>query len=147
MEWDTLLNPKRLRRTRQEIDEGRSPFQKDIDRIVYSAAFRRLANKTQVHPLPENDHIHNRLTHSIETASVGRSLGTIVGKNIETDLQRYELTRDDLGYVVQAACLAHDIGNPPFGHAGEQAIGNWFQQKFGSEDCTLDKLGHGLINT
>lgn len=132
MNWESLINGKRLRRTIEEHDDGRSPFQKDIDRIVFSAAFRRLANKTQVHPLAENDHIHNRLTHSVETASVGRSLGTIVGTSLRSELESHEISRDDFGYVVQAACLAHDIGNPPFGHAGEQAIGSWFKEKFDS---------------
>ncbi len=81
MRWSKLLGSDRLARPGYQAAPGRSSFQQDLDRIVFSASFRRLANKTQVHPLAENDHIHNRLTHSIETGSVGRSLGTMVGSN------------------------------------------------------------------
>jgi dGTPase len=126
MDWNTLLGQQRLNRPDAFLQPGRSPFQQDLDRIVFSAAFRRLAHKTQVHPLSDNDHVHTRLTHSIEVASVGRSLGTIVGSQIADKLKNPQITPDTFGYIVQAACLAHDIGNPPFGHSGEDAIGNWF---------------------
>jgi dGTPase len=125
MEWDKLLSHNRLCRPNAVPQEGRSPFQQDIDRITFSAAFRRLAYKTQVHPLSPNDHVHTRLTHSIEVASVGRSLGTGVGAEIA---KPPTITQDTFGYVVQAACLAHDIGNPPFGHFGEYAIRSWFKK-------------------
>jgi len=129
--WKKLLSTTRLNYDKNEDEDARSPFQKDIDRIVFSSAFRRLAHKTQVHPLAEDDHIHTRLTHSIETGSVGRSLGTIIGNHLgKKHLLPSDFTRDDVGHVVQAACLAHDIGNPPFGHAGEGAIGHWFQKQF-----------------
>jgi len=127
VEWNRLLSTERLRRPDANPQEGRSPFQQDIDRITFSAAFRRLAHKTQVHPLSPNDHVHTRLTHSIEVASVGRSLGTMVGTKIAPRLGIQEITADVFGYVVQAACLAHDIGNPPFGHSGEDAIRTWFE--------------------
>ena len=101
------------------------------DRVVFSAAFRRLAHKTQVHPLSDNDHVHTRLTHSIEVASVGRSMGTIIGSPIAVRLGNPQITPDTFGYIVQAACLAHDIGNPPFGHGGEDTIGGWFNVPLG----------------
>jgi dGTPase len=126
MDWQNLLSHDRLGRPNAVPEEDRSPFQQDIDRITFSAAFRRLAHKTQVHPLSPNDHVHSRLTHSIEVACVGRSLGTGVGARI-IDKPR-EITQDTFGYVVQAACLAHDIGNPPFGHFGEDAIKSWFKK-------------------
>lgn len=128
MEWDRLLSSGRLRRPDAVPQKGRSPFQQDIDRITFSAAFRRLAHKTQVHPLSPNDHVHTRLTHSIEVASVGRSLGTAVGTEIAERLNDPKISADIFGYVVQAACLAHDIGNPPFGHSGEYAIRSWFNR-------------------
>lgn len=127
MDWTQLMSEARLLRSGAISSPGRSPFQQDIDRIVFSSAFRRLAHKTQVHPLSSNDHVHTRLTHSIEVASVGRSLGTIVGAEIVKRSNLASLTADSFGYVVQAACLAHDIGNPPFGHSGEDSICAWFQ--------------------
>ena len=126
MDWKTLLAEQRLRRPDFDSQPDRSPFQQDLDRVVFSAAFRRLAHKTQVHPLSDNDHVHTRLTHSIEVASVGRSMGTIVGSQIAANLKNPQITPDTFGYIVQAACLAHDIGNPPFGHSGEDTIGRWF---------------------
>ncbi len=128
MNWQRLLTTKRYGHehiTPQEI--GRSHFHKDHDRIIFSSAFRRLGRKTQVHPMAENDHIHTRLTHSIEVGSVGRSLGIRVGELI-TDQLPHWVGPHDLGTIVQSACLAHDIGNPPFGHAGEYAIRDWFRR-------------------
>lgn len=124
MEWPRLACADRLRRPDAGEEKGRSPFQQDIDRITFSMAFRRLANKTQVHLFSQNDHVHTRLTHSIEVASVGRSLGTLVGNRI--GMSSTGISADEIGCIVQAACLAHDIGNPPFGHAGEEAIRSWF---------------------
>ena len=107
-------------------DGARSRFEQDYDRIIFSAPFRRLAGKTQVHPFATVDHVHNRLTHTLEVASVGRSLAAKVAHFLSA---RGELpahrTPADLAYIVQAACLAHDMGNPPFGHAGEYAIRGW----------------------
>ena len=131
MSWERLLDPSRLHDRREERpggerDEiGRSPFHKDHDRIVFAGSFRRLGRKTQVHPLTDNDHIHTRLTHSLEVGCVGRSLGMIVGERLSGRLPAW-ITPADLGVIVQAACLGHDIGNPPFGHAGEYAIRDWF---------------------
>ncbi|GHE21409.1 deoxyguanosinetriphosphate triphosphohydrolase [Halomonas urumqiensis] len=133
MNWERLLDPGRLHDTRGKRPEsgsgeiGRSPFHKDHDRIVFAGSFRRLGRKTQVHPLTDNDHIHTRLTHSLEVGCVGRSLGMIVGELLRDRLPGW-ITPADLGVIVQAACLGHDIGNPPFGHAGEYAIRDWFKR-------------------
>jgi dGTPase len=106
--------------------DTRTEFERDYDRIIFSAPFRRLARKTQVHPFAEMDHIHNRLTHSLEVASVGRSLAYAAGRLL---VKRGDMPKnrsaEDISCIVQAACLAHDIGNPPFGHAGEYAIREW----------------------
>jgi len=130
MDWRQLLNKQRLGKPSASSRETRSEFQRDYDRIVFSTAFRRLQSKTQVFPLPETDFIHTRLTHSLESACVGRSLGKIAGRGIiqsNPDLFRaMDLHSDDIGAVVSAASLAHDIGNPPFGHSGEDAIAEFF---------------------
>ena len=113
----------------QERHENRSEFQRDYDRLVFSAPFRRLQNKTQVFPLPGSIFVHNRLTHSLEVSCVGRSLGNDVAKGIlakEPDLQQSFLP--EIGSIVSAACLAHDLGNPPFGHSGERAISTFFSE-------------------
>jgi len=129
MDWHKLLSAKRFGHAQPSAQEaGRSQFHKDHDRIVFSSAFRRLGRKTQVHPLALNDHIHTRLTHSIEVGSLGRSLGIRAGELIQSSLPE-GISPDDLGTIVQSACLAHDIGNPPFGHAGEYAIRDWFRQR------------------
>lgn len=128
MEWENLLSPVRMGYTNGtggSAGAGRSEFHKDCDRIIFSSSFRRLGKKTQVHPMASNDHIHTRLTHSIEVAGVGRSLGIEIGEALKSDLPK-GITPSNLGQIVQAACLAHDIGNPPFGHAGEEAIRDWF---------------------
>ena len=134
MNWEKLLSLKRYGdqepRYRQEQNVIRSGFEVDFDRVVFSSAFRRLQDKTQVIPLPENGFVHNRLTHSLETSSVGRSLGRIAGKMIldkHPELQTLGYQIDDFGAIVAAAALAHDIGNPPFGHFGEKSIGSYFK--------------------
>lgn len=128
MDWHTLLTRERLGKASHTTEElGRSPFHKDHDRIIFSGAFRRLGRKTQVHPVSSNDHIHTRLTHSLEVSCVGRSLGMRVGEVLRDSLPDW-CSPADLGMIVQSACLAHDIGNPPFGHSGEDAIRYWFQQ-------------------
>jgi len=145
MSWERLLDPSRLHDRRDERpgggrDEiGRSPFHKDHDRIVFAGSFRRLGRKTQVHPLTDNDHIHTRLTHSLEVGCVGRSLGMIVGERLSGRLPGW-ITPADLGVIVQAACLGHDIGNPPFGHAGEYAIRDWFARAESDGSGLLDGL-------
>ena len=133
MEWQTLLNRQRLHDGSYEEKADRPSFVQDADRITFSAPFRRLANKTQVHPLYENDHLHHRLIHSVETASVGRSLGIAVGDWLEKEHSLPAGEKHAVAGIVQAACLAHDIGNPPFGHSGEAAIGEWFSEKFGEK--------------
>jgi len=132
MEWPKLLSENRLRRPERPAREDagrprtRSPFQQDADLIVFSAAFRRLQDKTQVQPLSESGRVRTRLTHSIEVASVGRSLGASVANVLA---ERRGLNGEQvhaMGNILHAACLAHDIGNPPFGHGGEDAIQGWF---------------------
>ena len=131
MNWNTLISAKRfgLEEFHQERHENRSEFQRDYDRLVFSAPFRRLQNKTQVFPLPGSIFVHNRLTHSLEVSCVGRSLGTDVAKAIlqrQPELQESFLP--EIGSIVSAACLAHDLGNPPFGHSGERAISTFFSE-------------------
>ncbi len=125
MDWIKLLSG---RDSQDATTPDRSAFERDYDRIVFSHPFRRLQDKTQVFPLPEQDFVHTRLTHSLEVSSVGRSLGKRVG---ETLLGKYpELkgySQFDFGAIVSAACLTHDLGNPPFGHTGEDAISDFFK--------------------
>jgi dGTPase len=125
MDWPALFTTRRLAEPEPRAAPNRNAFQIDQDRIVFSRPFRRLQQKTQVHPLPFNAHVRNRLVHTLEVASVGRSLGYAAGSRIAEELREAERTPDDLGYLVQATCLAHDIGNPPFGHAGEEVIAEW----------------------
>ena len=125
MSWERLLNPARLGSRKAHDETARSPFHKDYDRIVFSGAFRQLNRKTQVHPLSLHDTVHTRLTHSLEVSCVGRSMGMLAAEKIRDDLPAW-VSPADMGAIIQAACLAHDIGNPPFGHAGEYAIRDWF---------------------
>lgn len=127
MDWDRLLNEQRFCDERYQAEPHRPIYVQDADRITFSAAFRRLANKTQVHPLYENDHLHHRLIHSIETASVGRSLGMTIGHWLEDAHELHAGTKHTIAGTVQAACLAHDIGNPPFGHSANLRLGNGFR--------------------
>ncbi len=124
---------KRLFDDKKNKETYRSVFQMDYDRIIFSSAFRRLQNKTQVLPFPKSDYVRNRLTHSLETASVGRSIGNIVGEKIVSKypdlIEKLQIYPTDFGHLVSAACLTHDIGNPPFGHAGEAAISSYFRSK------------------
>lgn len=129
MKWNNCYSSHRSNQS--SIKENvRSEFQRDYDRLIFSSAFRRLQNKTQVFPLPgSSTFVHNRLTHSLEVASVGRSLGSLIGDHIASlveDLPSKLFYTYDLSYVISAGCLAHDIGNPAFGHSGEKAISNYF---------------------
>src|SRR4051812_20139828 len=128
MNWPQLLCADRLGVASSGApDAARSPFQIDSDRIIFSSAFRRLQDKTQVFPLADNDYVRTRLTHSLEVASVGRSLGARVGDAIcKKHFPGGEIHASDVGAIVWAASLAHDLGNPPFGHSGEDAIRHWF---------------------
>ncbi len=133
MNWEQLLSLKRFgdtkKRIRKDQDETRIGFEVDYDRIIFSDSFRSLQDKTQVVPLSKTDFVHTRLTHSLEVSVVGRSLGRIVGKQLLDKypvLQQLGYQANDFGAIVASACLAHDIGNPPFGHSGEKAIGEYF---------------------
>lgn len=130
--WGRLLSKKRYYSQTEIVvdkneDSFRNSFHKDYDRIIFSNSFRRLSKKTQVHPLSKNDHVHNRLTHSLEVASVGRSLGLRAGEFLNKKYSDVQINPYDIAYIIQTACLAHDIGNPPFGHAGEEVIKEWFK--------------------
>ncbi len=134
MNWKQLLSLMRFGDTQQRIrkdqNDTRIGFEVDYDRIIFSDSFRSLQDKTQVVPLSKTDFVHTRLTHSLEVSVVGRSLGRIVGKQL---LEKYPELKEagyqinDFGAIVASACLAHDIGNPPFGHSGEKAIGEYFK--------------------
>jgi dGTPase len=156
MKWEQLLSLKRQgdtsKRLRKEQDDLRLGFEVDYDRIIFSAAFRSLQDKTQVIPLSKTDFVHTRLTHSLEVSVVGRSIGRLVGKKI---IEKYPYLQEihgfqatDFGAIVAAASLAHDIGNPPFGHSGEKAIGEYFSigkgQKF--KEQLTDKQWQDLID-
>lgn len=137
MHWDRLINDKRLglEDYHDPKSGSRSDFQRDFDRLVFSSPFRRLQNKTQVFPLPGSIFVHNRLTHSMEVASVGRSLANEISRELRLKY-RGEPWCDKLeamGEIVSAACLAHDLGNPPFGHSGEKAISTFFSEGAGAE--------------
>jgi dGTPase len=125
--WEHLLSAERLGAGSVPGAPERTVFQQDYDRIVFTSAFRRLKDKTQVFPLSRSDYVRTRLTHSLETSCVGRSLGAVVGREIIARHQLDHVDAADFGAIVAAACIAHDIGNPPFGHAGEDAIREWFK--------------------
>ena len=120
--------------------EDRTQFQRDYDRIIFSSPFRRMQNKTQVFPLPEHVFVHNRLTHSLEVASVGRSLGNLLAEKLVSEFSENKLI-SEIGTIVSTACLAHDLGNPPFGHSGEAAISNFFEKGAGHEFQSLLTTG------
>lgn len=136
--WKKLLSPNRIKDAikKKKTNEGgnhdiRNPFERDADRIIYSYPFRRLQDKTQVIPLPIIDFVHTRLTHSLEVATVGRSLGRIIETFL---LEKNDISSNQIGHIpsiVHAACLAHDIGNPPFGHSGEDSISDYFRTEKG----------------
>lgn len=132
MTWDRLINDKRfgLEHYHDSKPGHRSDFQRDFDRLVFSSPFRRLQNKTQVFPLPGSIFVHNRLTHSLEVACVGRSLAREISIALRNKYasQPWVGKLDDMGEIVAAACLAHDLGNPPFGHSGEKAISSYFSE-------------------
>ena len=136
MNWQQLISNKRLGQEHRHTErhDDRTEFKRDYDRLIFSAPFRRLQNKTQVFPLPGSVFVHNRLTHSLEVASVGMSLGSDVAQRI-TSKKRPELRGtqfEQIGQIVATACLAHDLGNPPFGHSGEEAIQTFFTEGAGS---------------
>lgn len=136
MEWTQLISNKRFGQEHKHAErhDDRSEFKRDYDRLIFSSAFRRLQNKTQVFPLPGSIFVHNRLTHSLEVASVGMSLGNDISRRI---IQKRPELKDtlfeEIGTIVSAACLAHDLGNPPFGHSGEKAIQTFFSEGAGQK--------------
>ena len=132
MQWEKILSVKRLGLEHVSAPSGRkrTEFQRDYDRVIFSSPFRRLQNKTQVFPLPGSVFVHNRLTHSLEVASLGRSLGTALADVLEKRFPDNELVRE-IPSIVATACLAHDMGNPPFGHSGEDAMSTYFSEKEG----------------
>lgn len=144
MEWTNLLSNERLHDPRYTQQVNRSIFTQDYDRIVFSEPFRRLANKTQVQPLYEHDHVHHRLIHSIEVSSVGRSLAMAIGQWLVEQGHIKPGEENSLANIVQAACAAHDIGNPPFGHSGEDAIGAWFAEQFAAPKGLFEDLDPAL---
>jgi len=155
MNWEQLLSLKRFgdtkKRLRNQQDESRIGFEVDYDRIIFSDSFRSLQDKTQVVPLSKTDFVHTRLTHSLEVSVVGRSLGRIVGKQLlekYAELQQLGYQANDFGAIVASACLAHDIGNPPFGHSGEKAIGEYFKSGNGVKykNELTDKQWQDLID-
>lgn len=130
MNWQQLLSSKRFGMEKYHDDKhhDRTDFQRDYDRLIFSSPFRRLQNKTQVFPLPGSIFVHNRLTHSIEVSSVGRSLGVIIGKELRKKYPQSSADFEEISSIVAAGCLAHDLGNPPFGHSGETAITSFFAE-------------------
>lgn len=128
MNWTQLISDKRFGMEEYHDDRHheRTDFQRDYDRLIFSSPFRRLQNKTQVFPLPGSIFVHNRLTHSLEVSCVGRSLGNNVGRALSRKYGAETANFGELGAIVSAACLAHDMGNPPFGHSGERAISAYF---------------------
>ena len=135
MDWNKLLTNKRLGQEyrHSERHDDRTEFKRDYDRLIFSAPFRRLQNKTQVFPLPGSIFVHNRLTHSLEVASVGMSLGNDVASRIIAKNPHFIGTMlPEIGTIVSTACLAHDMGNPPFGHSGEKAIQTFFTEGKGA---------------
>ncbi|HZJ79039.1 MAG TPA: dNTP triphosphohydrolase [Dysgonamonadaceae bacterium] len=135
MRWTKLLSTKRfgMENYYNQRKHDRTEYQRDYDRLIFSSPFRRLQNKTQVFPLPGSVFVHNRLTHSLEVASVGRSIGNYIGKALRKKYPEKEAHFEEVGDIVAAACLAHDLGNPPFGHSGEKAIGTFFSEGKGQE--------------
>jgi len=153
MEWNKLISAKRYGLEHKEYKDEqhiRSQFQRDYDRLIFSSPFRRLQNKTQVFPLPGRIFVHNRLTHSLEVASVGRSLGRITASHLKNNLfDNDHGLIDEIGGIVATACLAHDLGNPPFGHSGEEAISSFFRDGKGQhlkQYVNNDKQWNDLTN-
>lgn len=132
MDWKKLLSTKRTGASTSPDHHDRTQFQRDYDRLIFSSPFRRMQDKTQVFPLPGSVFVHNRLTHSLEVASVGRSLGNNISRFLTEKYGDSLPLSQEIGAVVGAACLAHDMGNPPFGHSGEKAISDFFKHGDGT---------------
>lgn len=155
--WKKLLSSRRLddllgqsrnniiTNTNNKWIEPRNPFEKDCDRIIYSYPFRRLQNKTQVIPFPEHDFVHTRLTHSLEVSTVGRSFGRMI-ENFLIENRKLQINKGEIPAIVTAACLAHDIGNPPFGHSGEDSISEYFKFNNPGEDIINNEYKKPICN-
>lgn len=150
LDWNKLINSKRLNSDNLILQSDiRSEFERDIDRIIFTTAFRRLQDKTQVFPMPKSDFVHTRLTHSIEVSRIGRTLGKLVGDYvikkegliIDANKGQEEITSDTFASIIGAACLSHDIGNPPFGHSGEESFREFFEHFF-KDNSISDKLNN-----
>ena len=152
MEWGRLICDKRLgmEEYHDERHHTRSDFQRDYDRLIFSSPFRRLQNKTQVFPLPGSVFVHNRLTHSLEVSSVGRSLANEIAIRLSGKYTDHDILRKlaDIRDIVAAACLCHDMGNPPFGHGGEKTISAFFREGAGRKfrDMLTERQWADLIN-
>ena len=136
MDWNKLISAKRLgskNRKALSPEVVRTEFQRDYDRLIFSSSFRRLQNKTQVFPLPGSVFVHNRLTHSLEVASIGKSLGDMLTLRLKEERNITTPLLNEIGTIVSCSCLAHDLGNPPFGHSGENAISKFFVDGKGSK--------------
>ena len=147
MDWNRLISNKRLGQEHRHTmrHDDRSEFKRDYDRLIFSAPFRRMQNKTQVFPLPGSIFVHNRLTHSLEVASVGLSLGNDVAHGVmKHSPELADTLFPQIGTIVSTACLAHDMGNPPFGHSGEKAIQTFFTEGKGA--YLKDRLSPELWN-
>lgn len=151
MNWQQLISNKRLGQEvrHPERHDDRSEFKRDYDRLIFSAPFRRMQNKTQVFPLPGSIFVHNRLTHSLEVASVGMSLGNDVARVLKQHHPELAGTLfEEIGTIVSTACLAHDMGNPPFGHSGEKAIQAYFREGGGQalQECISNEFWNDLTH-
>ena len=149
MNWNELMCPDRIRTVNRGSgsSDARTEFEKDYQRIISSASFRRLQDKTQVFPLDKSDFIRTRLTHSLEVANFARSIGRMLGNRIISegkDPAFDEDMREDVCAVLECAGLLHDIGNPPFGHFGEDAIRDWFRKNLSAIDYYDGKLADAL---
>ena len=145
LDWNKLITSKRLGTDNKNLQaDARNEFERDVDRVIFSSAFRRLQDKTQVFPIPKSDFIHSRLTHSIEVASIGRSLGKLVGTFIIKSEGKIRdahtndiITADTFANIIAASCMAHDIGNPPFGHSGEESFRHYFKNHLNNSSKPL----------
>lgn len=144
--WDNLLNPERRRTTTKVAEDKRSEFERDYDRLVSSSSLRRLQDKTQVFPLERHDFVRTRLTHSLEVSTLGRSFAIDVVRTLsEKGIQDLRDKETQIAAILSTICLAHDIGNPPFGHFGESAIRSWFHKRRTEFTLTVPQLNDFLL--
>ena len=137
-DWHKLLSSKRFSGTRKDKEDRRTEYERDHDRIIYCSAFRRLQDKAQVFPLERKDFVRTRLTHSLEVSTLSRSLGVEVARALSDRLKKDETYDDSFGDILSSVALIHDLGNPPFGHFAEEAIGNWFAEYFKNHSHELE---------